>query len=155
MMKDSRFDKADWEQITLHEICHAIGFSSWQLDRIVGLETISGTRYFMGENAARAYRQILFENGEKMAYAIPDLHVPMESTNTHWNGKALRWDLMAPYYFGNVLTNVTIQAMRDIGYSVDETQAESPPLRLLKPALSGHNKMFYCDGQNTRLVTSP
>lgn len=149
-MLESNIDSNDWEKITLHEICHAIGFSWWEMSQIVGMETISGTRYFKGEKAASAYRQILFENGEKMAYAIPNILVPMSSSSTHWNAEAIRWDLMAPYYFnGNILTNVTIQALADMGYTVDDSHAENPPARLLrKPALP----RFYCDGQHTTLV---
>lgn len=143
----SQYDSDDWEKITMHEICHAIGFSWWEMMSIVGLQTISGTRYFKGEKAANAYRQILFESGEKLAYAIPNLLVPMASQTTHWNAEAIKWDLMSPYYFnGNVLTSVTIQALADMGYHVDNSFAENPPARLLtKPALP----RFYCDGRHT------
>lgn len=153
-MLESRFDREDWKKVAVHEIAHALGFSWFMFTDTAGTEVIGGTHYFKGERATHAYRQILYENGEKLAYAIPNLRVPLTDFGSHWNAEAVKWDLMSPYYFnGSVLTSVTIQAMADIGYTVDDSQAESPATRLFnKPALPHY---FYCDGQHTHLVTSP
>lgn len=73
--------------------------------------------------------------GEKLAFGIPDLRVPMAGTS-HWRFPELQWDIMQPYGMpGSVLIKVTIGAMEDLGYKVNYFQAEYPPSNLTKPAI--------------------
>ena len=147
---------SDITKILFHEIGHVLAFDYWALtygERHADKVTlINGAQYFTGERAIDAYREVLYQQGEKLAYAIPDLLIPLESTAFHWRYPALKWDIMSPYFHtDNVLTAVTVCALEDLGYKVDMSQAEQPnPLRLAKRAL-GHS--FFCDGTHIRTVS--
>lgn len=141
-----------WTAMTVHEIGHVLGFYRRMLER-VGTKTTPDARYFTGAKACEAYRGFLYSQGEKMAYAIPDLRVPLmkDPTNNHWHDTALQWDVMTPHISSRVaLTAVTIQAIADMGYIVDPSQAEIPSRYLTKPAVGPH---FYCDGQHVSVVS--
>ena len=141
---------SDITKIIFHEMGHILAFDFWviayggQQDKI---ESINGTLYFTGETAIDAYREALYQQGEKLAYAIPDLRLPVEPDAFHWRYPALKWDIMAPFFHtDNVLTKVTICALDDMGYTVDLSQAEDPkPSRLSKPAIG--RPIFRCDGE--------
>ena len=145
----------DIEKVIFHEIGHILAFDYWALttggqgDK---LKVVNGAHFFTGERAIDAYREALYQQGEKLAYAIPDLLLPLEPDSFHWRYPALKWDVMSPYFHtDNVLTAVTICALEDIGYTVDMSQAEDPkPWRLTKPTL-GHP--FFCDGTHVHTVS--
>ncbi len=139
---------SDITKIIFHEMGHILGFDLWTLtyggqgDKI---ESINGAQYFTGGTAIDAYREALYQQGEKLAYAIPDLRLPIEPDAFHWRYPALKWDVMAPFFHtDNVVTKVTICALDDMGYTVDLSQAEDPkPSRLTKPAIG--RPIFRCD----------
>ena len=140
-----------WTALTIHEIGHVLGFYRSMLER-VGTKTTPDARYFTGPKACEAYRGFLYSQGEKMAYAIPEVRVPLmkDPTNNHWHDTALQWDVMTTNISSDVvLTYVTIQAFADMGYIVDPSQAERPSPYLTKPA-SGHT--FHCDGTHMQVV---
>ena len=152
IMSNTYYDKDDWENVVLHEIGHALGFS-WALTNSVGTSSIMGNRFFNGTHAAEGYRQILSLKGEQLANAIPDLRVPLQPDlwDNHWKYPALQWDIMNPYYHfwaEAVLTKVTIGAMRDFGYTVDMTQADDPPVTLAKSSVTPRGIHAVCDGEH-------
>lgn len=53
------------------------------------------------------------------------------------------------YNWGNKLTLVTIQAMADLGYLVDVSQAEEPLAKLTKPAIG---PVFICQDGHTSVM---
>ena len=149
---------AEWQSVIMHEIGHVLGFSnrSGSSDGFKGLSTmknINGKMHFTGPLAAEAYQEILFRHGIKNV--SPDMLVPLANDHNHWDQEALKWDIMSPIHVrGAVLTAVTIQAMADMGYTVDVDQAKSPSplLMLAKPTVAPR---FYCDGQHITLVQNP
>lgn len=144
------YGSADWEAVMVHEIGHALGFDWFLFAEKEVAEKRGGMHYFSGAKTIDAYRQILYESGEKLAYAIADLHVPLYGDGSHWHPDALSWDIMTPIISDNaVLSNVTLQALADIGYSVNSQYAEKPTIPLTKPAIGPH---FHCDGQHIRVV---
>ena len=151
-MLNPSYDATAWEKVTLHEIGHALGFVSEELGR-VGIENTNGVRGFKGEQAVKSYRDILYTLGETLAFARPDLSVPMESDPQagHWKAPEVQWDIMSEsVYLNSVLTGVTLGAMADIGHAVDMSKAQPPPRNLTKPTVMPH---FFCDGTHIRIVS--
>ena len=135
-----------WKIMMLHEIGHVLGFTEDMFKRKVGILEIGGVRYLNGENAALAYRELLYNMGEKLAFGIPYIRAPLDSDAPHhWKYPEMRWDTMHPYIsIGSALTSVTIGAMADLGYVVDMTRAQPPASYLTKPAIG--RPIFRCDG---------
>ena len=146
----SNYNFGDIQKIIFHEIGHALGFDFYVLSQHTPdakIETINGAYFFSGETAIDEYRKVLYQHqGEKMAYAIPGLLVPVHADGFHWRHPALQWDVMSPFFStDNVVTGVTIGAFADMGYVVDMSQAKEPaPTRLAKPAIG--RPIFRCDG---------
>lgn len=141
-----------WRNLILHEIFHCMGFVTPDLERFGGIERINGVDFYGGGNAILGYRDILYrEMGEKTAFAIPDLRVPMHSDGAHWKAPEMQWDVMQPSIASiTVLSKVTLGALADLGYTVDMTKAEKLPTYLTKPAIGHH---LFCDGHSIHAVT--
>ena len=148
----------EWQSVIMHEIAHVLGFTNNPdpLGAFKGLSMmtrIDGKMHFTGPLAAEAYRDILFRQGSKNV--SPDMLVPLDSDHNHWDREALKWDIMSPIHVrGAVLTAVTIQAMADMGYTVDVTQAKNPSL-LLMLTKSAVGPRFICDGQYISIAVQP
>ena len=142
---------SQWEQrvVILHEFGHAFGFSEVYMEK--HLETISGIRYYTGGHAVKGYREVLYAMGERLAFAIPNLHVPMELETTHWKYPEMDWDVMQPYIAGqNNITLVTLGVLLDLGYIVDVSKAQMPNPTLTKPAIG--QPVFKHDHSHIHLV---
>lgn len=145
----------EWESIMMHEIAHALGFSPG-LRNFKGLESIrmNNRLYFLGPLAAEAYRDILFQSGKRDL--SPETLVPLDNDGGHWDGRDLSWDIMSPMHFrGSVITKVTIQAMADIGYTVDVSKADTPPRSMLITKLAIGRPFFHCDGEHIHAAVQP
>lgn len=156
LVETSALTNEEWESIIIHEIAHVLGFSD-NPDPLGGFKGLrmmtqmNNKKYFTGPLAAEAYREILFQRESKNM--SPDMLVPLDNDGTHWDGEALKWDIMTPRHIrGAVLSAVTIQAMADIGYTVDVSKAEKPSSFLTKPAVG---KQYICDGQHIRVAVNP
>ena len=117
---DPNYTTQDRTNVLIHEFAHALGFNEYVIGKTAGTETVGVIPFFNDANAIAAYREILYHYmGEKLAFGIPDLRVPMVG-DLHWRFPELQWDIMQPYgMLGAVLTKVTIGAMEDLGYKVD------------------------------------
>ena len=146
----NRLTPAQKRSAILHEVGHALGFSEYYLSDLIS--DFGGTHYFWGENAITGYRHVLYNYlGEKLAYGIPDLGVPMEEGLSHWKYPALGWDIMQPFIWGSpIITRVTAGALADLGYKVNYDYTQNPTHLLTKPAIG--RPIFRCDGNGLHRV---
>ena len=148
--------------LMLHEIGHALGFglSSWDYLRqnpsLVYRNRIVPTpdTHFSGTNAIAAFNAAGGSSytGEK---------VPVENTiggslDSHWRESVLDNELMTSRAAGAVsfpLSAITIQALADMGYRVDVTQADAYTL----PATSSSSNtgVRASEGLNCTIITHP
>ena len=125
-----------FKSIILHEMAHALGFSAnavvWRhylrdrsdYDQIgdeipashfLGLLAISAFNAAGGADYAGA--KVPVEDGSTRLTSASDRH--------HWRESVLRDELMTPIAESALISAITIQAMADIGYVVDVTQADT------------------------------
>ena len=102
--------------ITLHEIGHVLGIGSIWPSNIQDKETdphFPGTRCVAAFNASGGHG---YTGGK----------VPVEDDFGHWRESVLDSEIMTPVYSrdNNPLSRITIQALADLGYQVDVTQAD-------------------------------
>ena len=102
--------------VELHEIGHVLGIGTiWNLG-----QDLSGDTHFNGPLAIAAFNDAGGRNytGKK---------VPVERDGSHWRFSVLTGELMGGGQTPSgtePLSAITIQALADLGYSVDVTQAE-------------------------------
>jgi hypothetical protein len=117
----------DLDEIVLHELLHAVGvgtFDGWT-DRLTGAGTSSPV--FTGPHAAAAWRAL---GGSRYPFAgVPVEGAGGEGTaDSHWSERVFATELMTGYHdqgVTNALSAVTLGALRDIGYEVDDAVAEA------------------------------
>ena len=134
--------------IAAHEIGHGLGFSNGYFQRMSlmrkpslpphsGIVFDAPDTHFAGEGAIAA-----FELAGGASYT--DAKVPIEnimgagSGDSHWRESVLDDELMTPRHDGDgdALSAITIQAMADMGYHVDLSQAESYTLPSARSSIS-------------------
>ena len=102
--------------VTLHEIGHVLGIGTIWDDFI---QNPSGDPHFTGPLAIAAFNAA---GGRDYAGA----KVPVErSVLGHWRAPVLEGELMVSDGSGNALSAITIQALADLGWVVDVTQADA------------------------------
>lgn len=126
-----QFDSADLDyminqgilaDVILHEMGHVLGFGTIWGASYAGLNTTFGQ--YTGANALAEYRQM---SGNTAA-----TYVPLETgggagtANSHWSESVFGAELMTGYASGSMpLSRLTVAAMKDLGYVVDYSAAES------------------------------
>lgn len=137
------FDTADLDNllaggglgdVILHEMGHVLGIGTiWSAKGfLVNPSPLTGTgldTHFSGPNAVAAFNATggaSYSGGGK---------VPVENTqggagtrNSHWRESVLDRELMTGFYDGGVanpLSIITVQSLRDLGYTVDNAGADS------------------------------
>ncbi len=96
-----------------HELAHVLGFgtlSTWD-----ALVHTSGDLHFSGPLAIEAF-------DEAGGASYTGAKVPL-ADSSHWRVPVLEGELMGPYG-GDALSTITVQALADLGYGVDPTQAD-------------------------------
>ena len=103
--------------IALHEIGHVLGIGTRPWDNNGFVQKSPNDVHFNGPLAIAAFNDAGGRNytGKK---------VPLEEDWGHWRQSVLRGELMEPVGWNVSVSAITIQALADIGYSVDVTQAD-------------------------------
>ena len=113
------YEDADLYLVALHEMGHVLGIGIPIFENQCASDPFSGP-YFPGEKSIEAFNQA---GGTDYPYG----KVPVEPDLSHWRENILGDELMTPsIYFDRKqpLSLITIQALADLGYPVNVTQAE-------------------------------
>ena len=101
----------------LHEIGHVLGFASEVWNEFGFYQNPpNGDGHFNGPLAIAAFYDA---GGQDYKGA----KVPLHNGESHWNPSVLEGELMSPSG-GGTLSAITVQALADLGYGVDVTQAD-------------------------------
>ena len=102
----------------LHEIGHILGFASevWNEFGYYQKPADEGG-HFNGPLAVAA-----FDDAGGQGYE--GAGVPLHNGESHWSASVLEGELMTPYG-GDTLSAITVQALADLGYDVDVSQADA------------------------------
>ena len=115
-------------EVGLHEIGHVLGIGTvWFYSEM--LRELDGDAHFAGPQAIAAFDQAggTYYQGAK---------VPTDPYRTHWHNSILSGELMASSGGNIALSAITLQALSDLGYSVDLSAADPyvlPPPTAAKP----------------------
>ena len=102
--------------VWLHEIGHVLGIGSTMMRESGFIQNSSDDPHFNGPRAIAA-----FDDAGGRSYA--GAKVPVEKSGGHWRSPVLKGELMSSSGI-STLSAVTIQALADLGYVVDVTQAD-------------------------------
>ncbi|BDM78811.1 hypothetical protein AM10699_16800 [Acaryochloris marina MBIC10699] len=118
-------DSGNLVSLIFHEIGHILGFGSlWEKKGLVqGLGT--SNPIYIGKNAMREYAKLV-------GYDFP-IPIPIENSGEkgslygHWRESILGSEIMTSYLGKeyNPISNITLAAMEDIGYSVNYSAGDS------------------------------
>ena len=120
----------------IHEIGHVLGFNSGMFGRVKRLREASGGLWLRYGREAIAKGDTHFVGSAALAAfnaaggsSYSGAKVPLEndrvgSNDNHWRHSVLRGELMSTWG-GSALSAITVQAMADLGYQVDVSQADS------------------------------
>jgi Leishmanolysin len=116
------------DDVVEHEMAHLLGFGTvWDLDHLLRDSTTSNP-WFSGPDAQTAFRAADPSYRDKI--------VPVEAgggagtTLSHWRESVMTNELMTGFIDSpgpNPLSAITIEAMADLGYAVDVSQADPWP----------------------------
>ena len=119
----STYSSVEWMEITVHEIGHVLGIGTLWFDLLEGAPGVYA--HFRGPLAIRA-----FGDAGGRDYAIEK--VPVEPDGFHWRGDMFKNEVLsANVGLGQSLSAITVQALADLGWTVDATQAD--PFTLAPP----------------------
>jgi hypothetical protein len=126
--------KSGWlhELVAVHEIGHTLGIGTiWNELGLLknpgsGTDYISDT-HFTGSRAIRAFNDL-----GGLTYTGSKVPVEQGPTPHHWRGEVIYNELMSTNASGGnaALSAITIQALADLGYEVDASQADIHNLRI-------------------------
>ena len=103
--------------ISLHEMGHVLGVGTTGFRESGFLRDSSDGPYFNGPRAIAA-----FDDAGGRNYT--GAKVPVEKSGGHWKSPVLEGELMSSTRGRSALSAITIQALADLGYVVDVTQAD-------------------------------
>ncbi|WP_010302444.1 zinc metalloendopeptidase [Candidatus Odyssella thessalonicensis] len=142
--------------IVTHELIHALGFGTlWEEDQLVKVGR-SGRSYFIGKNATRVYSRLT----QKKQAGVPLQKGGGEGTaGAHWSETIFYNELMTGYYNTdeiNPLSKLTLASLKDMGYEVDYSKADSYHLPSSTPHIQSrlrrdpHQQPYHnCRGHRT------
>ena len=103
-------------QAGLHEIGHVLGIGTIWHDSGM-LRDLNGDTHFAGLQAIAAFDQAGGTDYQ-------DAKVPTERDGIHWRSSILSGELMTLSFSDEALSAITLQALSDLGYSVDLSAAD-------------------------------
>ena len=123
------FTSIDLLGMSLHEMGHVLGIGTTGFRESGFLRDSSDGPYFNGPRAIAA-----FDDAGGRNYT--GAKVPLEKSGGHWRSPVLEDELMSSRRGISMLSAITIQALADLGYVVDVTQADSYtlPRTVAKPS---------------------
>ena len=128
-------------EVGLHEIGHVLGIGTIWFYRET-LRDLNGDTHFAGPQAIAAFDQAggTHYQGAK---------VPIERDEIHWRDSILSGELMSPFLGNIALSAITLQALSDLGYSVDLSAADPyvlpPPTAAKSVADEADEELeFFC-----------
>ena len=118
---DNLLARGSLKDLALHELAHGLGFSDTYWESHSLLDAVSDA-HFGGAAAIEAFDSAggTSYSGEKVPVSSPDY--------SHWRGSVFGREAMVPSMVVGVsdpLSAVTIQAMADVGYTVDVSLADA------------------------------
>ena len=152
-------------RVILHEIGHAVGFSGWMFERFSLLHNPSEDHpahlpapdsYFSGIKAVTVFN---WAGGNRYrGNKVPLENNPDYSRDSHWRESVMDGEIMTSVLdVVAPMSAITIQAMADMGYTVDASEAESynVPLVAAKVTAAARERPF-CPGHSpaARVVDS-
>ena len=112
--------------VVTHEMAHVLGLGTLWYEN--GLYTQGGK--YTGQHANEAYRRILLESGADID--VSEATVPIEedgpkgTVHAHWDEDCLQHEIMTGRINAvNAFSNITLGALRDLGYIVNYDRAET------------------------------
>ena len=132
----------DMREVVLHEMGHVLGLGTiWSRRDLLQDPSTSGSgeectvfdpdadTHFIGALAIQAFDEAggTGYGGSKVPVANGELGATCSSADGHWRESVMRTELMTPFLNSqsvNPLSAITIQSLADLGYAMDETQAE-------------------------------
>ena len=112
------FSSIDFLGMSLHEMGHVLGIGTTGFRESGFLRDSSDGPYFNGPRAIAAFDEAGGRN-------YTGAKVPIEKSGGHWRSPVLEGELMSSRRGISMLSAITIQALADLGYVVDVTQADS------------------------------
>ena len=164
-----RFDSADLtrlevenslEDVIIHEMGHVLGFGTLWSSQFLNLITGEGSNnpVFNGINAAEAYKVLTKNNSVS---SVPLANTGGQGTRDgHWRESIFIDELMTGFINPgeNPISQLTIAAFEDMGYSVDYNVANAyilPELRTLKTLVEPNKNNQCCMCSSKILRCSP
>jgi len=134
-------------RLAMHEMGHVLGFGSWDLfpgvvdtGAAVGACRPSGCRASWVGAAAQQAGYYVGAGGASLGCDLPNTQSTaclLPQNNVHWDDATFSNELMSPVARSSLLSRVTINALRDMGYGVTDAFAESYSAPMMSGAESG------------------
>ena len=144
-----RFDTADLQtledrgqlnNVILHEMGHVLGIGSlWTNKGVLDTVSVAGDPVFTGPQAAGAFLAPAFGGAACNCRPVPVENGGGPGTRlSHWRESVLTRELMTGFLNtgSNPLSALTVNSLRDIGYTVDATKADFFTLGIAFSALN-------------------
>ncbi len=139
-------------KVMRHEIGHALGFADWMFKKFDLLHNPSEDHpsylqapdsYFSGIKAVTAFNRA--GGNRYRGNKVPLENDPDYSRDSHWRERAMGGELMTSTTDAeNPLSLITIQAMADMGYEVDVSEAESYSVPRVSAKVTTAGKRPFC-----------
>lgn len=116
---NTAIDNEIFEDLLLHEMAHMLGLGTKWDATDIDMQIDASTKSYIGANAVAAWRDI---------GCTGDLPVASESDLSHWNEKCLVNEVLTPtlrFRTKALVSSMTIGALKDLGYEVDESQQDA------------------------------
>ena len=129
---------AEIREVIVHEIGHALGFNraNWRLANLMRNPSLDAQgrivpgepdAHFVGPRAVAAFNAAGGSSYVNGKVPLENIRGGRGSQDSHWRESVMGNELMTPFSNdgGEPLSAISIQAMADMGYQVDVSQAES------------------------------